>query len=228
MKIALFGHGNMGTEVERLISQSDGHQIVPPEQADVVIDFTSPEIVLENIKKVASMGKNMVIGTTGWYDNLDKVKKIVNKSGIGLIYGGNFSLGANIFFKIVAYASALFAKFGGYDVYGFEIHHRGKKDSPSGTAKKLSDIIMKNIPSKKILVNSPLQRQIEESELHFASIRGGRNPGRHEIIFDSPADEVRLSHQAHGRGGFALGAIMAAEFIKGKRGLHTFDELFAE
>src|ERR1035437_6790531 len=113
MKILLLGHGNMGTEIEKLINESGKHQIV-------VIDFTSPQIVVENIKKVAALGVNMVVGTTGWYKNLDEVRKIVTGSGIGLIYAQNFSVGANIFFQVVAHAAKLMSKFGNYDVYGFE------------------------------------------------------------------------------------------------------------
>ena len=240
MKIALIGYGNMGQEVGKAALESGKHEIVSVsyrnksdsldlagiKKADVAIEFTAPQVVLSNIEQVAKLGIPLVVGTTGWYDELPKVKKIVSSHKIGLIYGQNFSIGANIFFQVVAEASRRFHKVGGYDVYGFELHHKGKKDSPSGTAKKLADIIMKNFPSKKKLQNSPLDRQINQEELHFASLRGGRNPGLHEIIFDSPADEVRLTHQAHGRRGFALGSIMAAEFIKGKKGLHTFDEIF--
>lgn len=240
MKIALIGFGNMGREVEKVVLEDDTHEILSIsyknqndpldlagiKKADVAIDFTAPNIVLANIEQIAKLGKDIVVGTTGWYNELPHVKKLVAKYNIGLIYGQNFSIGANIFFQIVANAGSLFNKFGDYDVYGLETHHTGKKDSPSGTAKRLADIIMNQLPKKKKLVNRPLDRRITEDELHFASIRGGRNPGRHEVIFDSPADEVRLIHQAHGRRGFALGAIMAAEFIKGKKGFYSFDELF--
>lgn len=240
MKIVLVGYGNMGQELQSLIDQSGNHEVVSVSyrvstdnldregiaKADVVIDFTSPEIVVDTIKKVAGMGKNMVIGTTGWYDRIDEVRKVVRKSKIGLIYGSNFSIGANIFFQIVGYASNLFSKFGNYDVAGFEIHHTGKKDSPSGTAKKLANIIMENFPKKKILETGRLDRQISPEEFHFASLRTGRNFGFHEVIFDSVADEVKLSHNAHSRRGFAEGALLAAEFIRGKKGFYCFDEVF--
>lgn len=242
MKIALVGHGNMGKEIERLVNESGQHQIVSIsleekngkwdevgiKSADVVVDFTSPEVVLENIKRVAKLGKNMVVGTTGWYDKIDQVKKIVKAKKIGLIYAQNFSIGANVFFKIVAFAAKLFAKFGKYDVYGFEIHHTGKKDSPSGTALRIAKEILNNFPAKKVVQKDKLDRKIESHELHFASVRGGRNPGFHQVVFDSAADSITLSHQAHSRAGFGLGAILAAEFIKGKKGLHSFDEVFAE
>lgn len=242
MKIALIGFGKMGQEVGRLISESGNHQVISKsfeekggkwddegiKKADVVIDFTSPEVVVENIKKVASMGKNMVVGTTGWYDHMNEVEKIVKKSKIGLIYAHNFSVGANIFFKIVAIASKLFAKFGGYDVYGLEVHHTGKKDSPSGTALRIAKEILGNFPSKKKIQSEKLDRQIDPDELHFASVRGGRSPGFHQVVFDSQADSITLSHQAHNRVGFAQGAILAAEFIKGKKGFYNFDKVFEE
>ncbi len=242
MKIALIGYGNMGKEIEKILAETKSHEIVSVsyrkttdgldkegiKKADVVLDFTSPEIVLKNIKEVASLDKNLVIGTTGWYENLEEVKTIVKENNIGLIYGQNFSIGANIFFKIVSFSSGLLSKFGDYDVFGYEIHHKGKKDSPSGTAKKLSNLIIKNFPSKKVLQDAKLDRQIKDEELHFASIRGGRNSGSHEVIFDSEADEIKLTHSAHGRRGFAEGAIMAAEFINGKKGLYTVDDLFEQ
>ncbi len=242
MKVALIGFGKMGLEIENLIKESGTHEVVsisyrnPTDsldiegikKADVVIDFTSPEVVVNTIKEIAGSGKNMVVGTTGWYDQMDEVKSLVEKSGIGFIYAQNFSIGANIFFKIVGFASSLFAKFGDYDVAGFEIHHAGKKDSPSGTAKKLAEIIMKNFPKKKVLETGKLDRQIEPSELHFASLRAGKNPGYHEVVFDSFADEIKLAHSAHGRRGFAEGALVAAEFIKDKKGFYSFDEVFKE
>lgn len=240
MKIALFGYGNMGKEIERLINESGKHQVVSisfkrvgdymdeegVKNADVVIDFTSPEIVVENIRRVATLGKNMVIGTTGWYEHLKEVEKIVEESGIGLIYAQNFSVGANIFFQMVAHAARLMSKFGNYDVYGFEIHHTGKKDSPSGTALRIAKEILGNFPAKRTIQTEKLDRQRNPEELHFASIRGGRNPGFHQVVFDSSADTITLSHTAHNRQGFAEGAILAAEFILGKKGLFAFDEIF--
>lgn len=241
MKIALIGYGNMGQEIEKLIHDNPNYEIVSVSfdgkkkldikgirKADVAIDFTAPGIVMENIAAVSKLGINMVIGTTGWYGQINKVNKIIRKNNIGLIYGQNFSVGANIFFKIVESASLLLDKYDQYDISGIEVHHRGKKDSPSGTAKKLSEIILHNITRKKRLQTGRLDRQIVDDELHFASVRTGINPGKHSIIFDSLADEIILTHQAHGRRGFAEGAILAAEFIKNKKGLYRFDELFAK
>ncbi|MBI2621268.1 MAG: 4-hydroxy-tetrahydrodipicolinate reductase [Candidatus Levybacteria bacterium] len=241
MKIALVGFGKMGRELEDVIVQSGVHQIISIsyknrndkididglKESDVVIDFTSPEIIFSTIKTVIGLGKPMVVGTTGWYDKMPQVERIVKKNKGSLIYGQNFSIGANIFFSIISFASALIGKYEDYDVFGIETHHSGKKDSPSGTARKLAEIIIKNYPKKTTLQVEKLDRQIRAEELHFASIRGGRNFGMHEIVFDSPADEIRLSHQAWGRKGFALGAINAAEFIKGKKGFYNFNEIFA-
>lgn len=241
MDIALIGHGNMGKEIETLVRESGKHTIVSIScthadetldkegiaQADVAIDFTSPEVVMHNIREVAELGVPLVVGTTGWYDQMDDVKHLVEAKNTALVYGQNFSIGANIFFQIVAFSSQLFARFPGYDVFAQEIHHTGKKDSPSGTARKLADIILENFPAKKTLQSEKLDRQVRADELHFASVRGGRNRGRHEITFDGEADQVTLTHQAHGRRGFAQGALVAAEFIEDKKGVHSFDEIFS-
>lgn len=240
MKIALIGYGKMGQEVEKAALSSGKHTIssislrTPQDKldiggiksSDVVIDFTAPSIVIDTLKTITPLKKNIVMGTTGWYDHTDLVKKMVKDSGIGFIYGQNFSIGANIFFKIVEFASSISSKFEEYDIYGLEVHHSAKIDSPSGTAKKLSELIIKNYPSKKVLLNQSINRKIEKHELHFASLRAGSNPGFHEIVLDSPADEIKLSHSARGRMGFAKGAVLAAEFIKDKKGFFHFDELF--
>ena len=195
-------------------------------QADVVIDFSSPEAVLENIKTVSNFGKNMVIGTSGWYDSLDQVRGWVQEANVGLIYGQNFSVGTNIFFKLVAEAARMADKYGNYDVYGLEVHHKGKKDSPSGTALKISEEVMKNFPSKKRLETGRVDGAIEPEVMHFASVRGGRNPGMHQVVFDSEGDQITLEIASHNRKTYAAGALMAAEFIKNKKGMYSFDQLF--
>jgi 4-hydroxy-tetrahydrodipicolinate reductase len=238
MKIALIGYGNMGQEIEEVVESGNKHQITSisseskgwdetgVKNADIVIDFSAPEVALENIQKVLALGKNMVVGTSGWYDKVAEVEDLVNKAGTGLIYGQNFAIGTNIFFKLVEQASKLFSKYGNYDVYGVEAHHSGKKDSPSGTAFKIAEVIMENFPSKTKLETGRLDRKVGPEELHFASIRGGRNPGMHEVIFDSQADSITLAVQNHSRRGYAEGAVMAAEYILGKQGVYSFDKLF--
>ena len=242
IKIALIGFGKMGQEIDRLCHESENFEIVSISfknkdedldvrgiaQADIAIDFTSRAVVVKNIERVAKLGINLVIGTTGWYDKLEAVKKAVNAHKVGLVYGSNFSIGANIFLKMAAFSSKLFAKFPDYDVYGLEIHHGGKSDSPSGTALKIAKEILENFPSKKSVLTEKLDRQIGSSELHFASVRGGRNPGFHQIVFDSSADGITLSHQAYSRVGFAKGALLAAEFIKNKKGVYSFEDVLAK
>jgi len=218
MKIALIGYGKMGREVEALCKGSSRFEVVSIslrdkknkldtegiKKADVAIDFTAKDVVLKNIEAVAKLGKNIVVGTTGWQKDFNKVEKIVKKYKIGLIYGSNFSIGANIFFKMAEFSAKLFSKFPEYDKYGLEIHHKAKLDSPSGTALKIASKI---------------------KGLSFTSIRSGRNPGFHEVVFDSLADGVTVSHQAYNRTGFAKGALLAAEFIKNKKGVYSFEEI---
>lgn len=220
IKIALVGYGKMGQEIDILCRNSKIFEVVSISyknktdnldvqgiaHADLVIDFTSKDILIKNIEIIAKLGKNIVVGTTGWYDDLEKVKKIVTKNKIGLIYGANFSIGANIFFKIAEYSGKLFSKFPEYDVYGLEVHHKAKLDSPSGTALKIASKV---------------------KGLGFTSVRAGRNPGFHEVFFDSDADGISLSHQAYNRAGFAKGSLVAAEFIKNKKGVFSFEDLFA-
>ncbi|OGI62968.1 hypothetical protein A2818_00270 [Candidatus Nomurabacteria bacterium RIFCSPHIGHO2_01_FULL_40_12] len=225
MKIALIGYGKMGREIDALCRESKNFEVVSISfknkdknknkgldlkgivKADVAIDFTSKDAVLKNIRKVAKLGVNLVIGTTGWYDDIKEVEALVRKYKIGLIYSPNFSIGANIFFKMTAFSSKLFGKFSDYDVYGLEIHHKMKLDSPSGTALKIASKI---------------------NGLNFTSIRAGRNPGFHQVVFDSNADGITLSHQAYNRTGFGKGALLAASFIKNKKGVHSFEDMFKE
>lgn len=242
MKIALIGYGNMGQEIERVVQQGGKHTVVSVthktgrepldiegiKRADVVIDFTSPEVVIDTIQAVAKLGKNLVIGTSGWYGNIKDVKRLVKKNNSGLIYAQNFSVGVNVFFQTLSYAAKMFNKFPQYDVFGYEVHHGGKKDSPSSTAKKVADIVLGQIARKKTPQFDRVNRKIESGELHFASIRGGKNFGMHEIVFDSDADEITLRVQARTRRGYGEGAIMAAEFIKGKKGFFAFEDLFAK
>ena len=218
IKIALIGYGKMGQEIEKLCNESDVFEVVSISyknmndeldvkgitKADVAIDFTSKDVVIKNIEKVAKLGKNLIVGTTGWHGELDKVKKIIEKNKVGLVYSPNFSIGANIFFKIVEFSAKLFSKFPDYDVYGLEIHHKAKLDSPSGTALKIGS----KIPG-----------------LSFTSIRAGRNPGYHEVVFDNNADAITMSHQAHNRSGFAKGALVAVEFINNKKGVYLFEDI---
>lgn len=193
--------------------------------AEVCIEFTTPQAAIENIKKIAECGKNIVVGTTGWYNQMEEVRKIVDKNKIGLIWSGNFSIGVNAFFRIVENAAKIFNNLNDYDVLAYELHHNQKADSPSGTAKMLGDIILKSMPRKTKAVTEKLDRKIEGNEFHLASVRGGSIPGIHEVMFDSKEDSIELKHTARNREGFASGAVIAAEFIKGKKGMYNIDDL---
>ena len=237
LKIALIGYGQMGNLIEQLASQNDceivsiidptlGNEITTQTvaDADVCIEFSTPDAAFENIVKLIELNKNIVTGTTGWYDNLDKVKLMVEKKGTGFIYGSNFSVGMNLFFSIIESAAKLMNKAEDYDLFGLEMHHNKKKDSPSGTAKVLSEIILQNIDRKTKVQYDKLDRKIEQDELHFTSVRSGDIPGTHSISFDSEVDTIELKHTARNRNGLALGAIKAAKWINNKTGFYNFTD----
>lgn len=239
MKIALIGYGKMGKMVEHA-AESMGHSIVAkidPQQkektitqdsignADVCIDFTHPTCALENIKQVAALGKNIVMGTTGWYDYMNEVKNIVEQTKIGFLFAPNFSLGVALFQEIVSKAASLIAPFEAYDVGGYEIHHRQKADSPSGTAKAIIERLLAEVPRKKEVIYELNENGITSEQLHFSSLRVGSIPGTHNVTFDSPADTITLTHTARNREGFATGSIRAAEWLQGKKGFFTFNNM---
>ncbi len=247
MKIALIGYGKMGKELEKAARQRglEVAAIIDPavseggifhrqindsslKNAEVAIDFTTPHSAIENLGKVAALKKNMVMATTGWYDRINEAKKIVDETGIGFIYSSNFSIGVNAYFRIVEEAAKLFDKVESYDVYGYELHHNQKADSPSGTARSVAEILSKNIRRKDKIQYDKVDRKIEPSELHFASIRAGWIPGTHVAGFDSEADTIEIKHVARNRGGFASGALMAAEWISGKKGFFTINDFMKD
>ena len=244
MNIALIGYGQMGIIIEGLLKRR-GHTVITVdpyiEAADqkeiseevlsnvkVCIDFSHPESVVDNMKKLLALGKNVVVGTTGWYDQIDEIRTLVEESGTGFIYASNFSVGVNIFFQIVSRAAKIIDKFEHYDVAGVEFHHNKKQDSPSGTALTLAHILKNSLERKESIVFDSLNRQIKSSELHFSSVRCGALPGTHEIILDSEEDSISLKHTARNRNGFALGAVTAAEWIEGKTGFFTIDDLMKD
>ena len=237
LKIALIGYGQMGKLIEQLAPQNGceivaiidpllGNEITAETvaDADVCIEFSTPDTAFSNIKKLIELGKNVVTGTTGWFDELDKIKLMAEKKGTGFIYGSNFSIGMNLFFSIIESATKLMNKVEDYDLYGLEMHHKKKKDSPSGTAKVLSDIILKNIDRKTKSQYEKFDRKIENNEFHFCSVRSGNIPGTHSISFDSEADTIELKHTARNRNGLAVGAIKAAKWINNKTGFYNFTE----
>jgi len=245
MKICLVGYGKMGKMIEEIAIERK-HEIVsiidPKEEkanfkeiskeavedADVCIDFTHPSVAIKNIEALSILGKKIVVGTTGWYDEIPKVKEIVEKNQNGLIYASNFSIGMNILFKVTEFSAKLFDKFSDYDAGGIEYHHNKKADSPSGTAKTLAEILRDNIKRKTKINYDKIDRQIESNELHFASLRIGSVPGTHKIVFDSKADTIEIGHTARSREGFALGAVIASEWINNKNGFYSIEDLMNE
>ena len=238
LKIALVGYGKMGRMVHDLArtmpfevvaiidpSQPDCSAAITQESlkdAEVCIEFSHPACVLENIRQICSAGRNLVVGTTGWNDKMDEVKAWVAKSGVGMVYGSNLSIGMNVFYEIVAKAAEEFSRYAEYDPFGLELHHRQKADSPSGTAKELAGIILENSSTKTSTFYEKSEGKINPEQLHFASVRAGFIPGTHTVGFDSEADTIELTHRARSRVGFALGALKAAAWIADKKGFYSF------
>ncbi|MCX7909524.1 MAG: 4-hydroxy-tetrahydrodipicolinate reductase [Ignavibacteria bacterium] len=231
-KIALIGYGKMGKEIESLAKArnfiiTDIFDIDFPIDTtkeysfEVAIDFTTPESVVDNIKKVATLGKNIVVGTTGWYDKIEEVKKIVEYYQIGLIFSPNFSIGIHIILKLIDEASKILNEINNYDILVEETHHRHKKDSPSGTALKIAEHILHNFKAKERIVTDP--RDIDSKSIQIASLRLGEVFGIHRVILDSEFDTLEISHTAKNRKGFAIGALLAAEFIHRKKGFYEFN-----
>lgn len=182
--------------------------------ADAAVEFTVPGAVLANVEAAGRLGVPIVVGTTGWLGEMEHVRAAVERHNIGLVWSPNFSVGVNVFFRVVREAARLFEKEAEYGAWAWEIHHRTKKDSPSGTLLKLVEEMK----------NAGYTRPIDTS-----ANRAGTHPGTHEIGFDSLADTITLRHTARSREGFARGALKAAQWIPGKRGLFNFEEvLFQE
>ena len=243
MRIGIAGFGRMGKMIHRkalekgyvvpvvidpdsedpLVTSNQCASIAAP--LDVIIDFTHPEAVIKNIECYGELKIPAVIGTTGWYDQMDHVAEVVERSGIGLIWSGNFSLGVNLFFTIVENAAEIISRFEQYDAAIHEYHHRHKADSPSGTAEMLGEIIINKLVNKDKIVNALGESKIKENELHVSSTRVGSIPGTHQVVFDSDIDTITLEHRARNREGFAEGALLAAEWICGRRGLYNINDM---
>ncbi|MBN2830574.1 MAG: 4-hydroxy-tetrahydrodipicolinate reductase [Candidatus Cloacimonetes bacterium] len=244
LRIALIGFGKMGQTLS-LLAPHFGMEIVAKidpfvdgcareiseenlNNCDVCIEYTTPQTVIENCRKIAALGKQIVIGTTGLDSHLSELKGIAEKYKIGIVYSANYSIGMNVFFKLLEHAAKLFSPLEGYDVSGLEIHHRQKLDSPSGTAKKITQLLIDNLQTKTKEQYDKVDGRIAKDELHFASIRSGANMGEHTVYFDSDADVITLSHSIRNRNGLAEGTLRAAEWIGTKKGLFNFQELFEE
>jgi 4-hydroxy-tetrahydrodipicolinate reductase len=228
MKIALIGYGAMGKLIETL-AENKNHEIAividessanlsenelaeKLKNIDAAIDFSTAEAVRKNVEACLIAGVPLVEGTTGWNVEEENIKNLVEEKNGAFVFGANFSIGVNLFYKITDYASELFSKFEDYEAFIEEQHHSRKKDAPSGTALKLKEIVVKNI----------------EKDFSVSSTRAGNIPGTHRVGFDGNADQILLEHFARSREGFASGAILAAEWIVGKKGFYEFMEVMDE
>ena len=180
---------------------------------DIAVEFTTPDSGPDNLRRLASLGINTVCGTTGWLEHLPAVHGSILSAGTGLVHSANFSVGLNVFLQTVASAAAFFAKYPEYEAWGWEIHHTAKKDAPSGTLKKLAE---------------EMRASGYDRALTLTANRAGAHPGTHEIGFDSAADTITLRHTARSREGFARGALRAARWIAGKKGVFEFREILGE
>jgi len=243
MKIGLLGFGKMGKRIAE-IAISRGHEIsviIDPHSegatarvfdntsdADVFIDFSAPDSVLEHIETAIEFRKNIIVGTTGWTEHLPEIQKKVEQSKIGFLWSSNFSPAVQMFFLLAQKAAQVAEHFPECDIAGWEAHHRHKLDAPSGTALTLGEILLSEISRKKnLLLNRPTEK-INPEDLHLATIRVGEIPGTHAVLFDFPDETIEIKSTSRSRGGFALGAVMAAEFLQGKSGFYDFRDVFSE
>ncbi len=235
MKIALLGYGKMGREIEK-IAVGRQHEMVLRidvdnlmefttenlQKADVAIDFSTPASAVANIMKCFEAGVPIVCGTTGWIDKLEEIKQECTKSNGTFFYASNFSIGVNIFFAVNRYLASLMTKVQGYEPILKEIHHIHKLDEPSGTAITLANELIEKYPRKK---GWELNTEGDEGKLGITAVREGEVPGTHIINWDSEVDRIEITHEAKSRKGFAIGAVLAAEFIKDKKGVFSMNDV---
>ncbi|SEH70091.1 dihydrodipicolinate reductase [Paenimyroides aquimaris] len=229
MKIALLGYGKMGKEIEK-IALERGHEIVLKkteendfnglENADVAIDFSIPTAATENISTCFNYNIPVVSGTTGWLEQYDEMVVLCNEKNGAFLYGSNFSVGVNLFFELNAYLAKLMANIKEYNVSMEEIHHTQKLDAPSGTAISLADGIIAATDYTNWTLENP-----SENQIHIDAKRIEDVPGTHSVFYKSAVDEIEIKHTAFSRQGFALGAVVAAEWIKGKKGIFSMKDV---
>ncbi|WP_443940002.1 4-hydroxy-tetrahydrodipicolinate reductase [Pedobacter sp. MW01-1-1] len=243
MKIALLGYGKMGQIIEKF-ALDRGHEIVLKisidnvsdltvenlKSADVAIDFSTPDSVLSNIDSCFEAGVPVVVGTTGWYGKLQEVKNNCVNSNNALLYGSNFSIGVNLFFKLNQTLAKLMNNYPAYEVQVEEIHHTQKLDAPSGTAITIAEGILENLDRKGEWLNEVVGTDVElfpkAEQLLIESHRIENIPGTHTVIYSSEVDEIEIKHTAHNRAGFALGAVVAAEWLQNKKGFYSITDIF--
>lgn len=229
MKIALLGYGKMGKVIER-IALERGHEIVLMKDqhtsfdglknADVAIDFSVPVSAVANISECLNNGIPVISGTTGWLVDYPKMVELCNAKNGSFIYGSNFSLGVNVFFELNEYLAKMMSNLKQYNVSMEEIHHTQKLDAPSGTAITLAEGVIKNTNYANWTLETPIS-----NEIHIEAKRIENVPGTHSIFYDSEVDQIEIKHTAHSREGFALGAVIAAEWLIGKKGVFTMKDV---
>lgn len=238
MKIALTGTGQMGDAVASM-ADGRGHEVVATfnskrplleagpsavADAEAVIDFSLPHLAVEHIRRYAEWQVPAVIGTTGWYDNLDEAREIVESSSGTLLYAPNFSLGVAVLSRAVRSVLPLLDRLDHFDAYVHETHHTKKKDSPSGTGLMLAEAIVSGLRRKNCIETETVHGLIDTDTLHVSSTRAGSVFGRHVVGFDSEVDELMFEHRAKSRRGFALGAVRAAEWLIQQKGFYSLDD----
>ena len=229
MKIALLGYGKMGKVIER-IALERGHEVVLKKDqdtsfdglknADVAIDFSVPDSAVANISECLNNGIPVISGTTGWLVDYPRMVELCNAKNGSFIYGSNFSLGVNVFFELNEYLAKMMANLKQYNVSMEEIHHTQKLDAPSGTAITLAEGVIKNTNYANWTLETPIS-----NEIHIDAKRIENVPGTHSIFYDSEVDQIEIKHTAHSREGFALGAVVAAEWLIGKKGVFTMKDV---
>lgn len=229
MKIALLGYGKMGKVIER-IALERGHEIVLKKDefntfeglstADVAIDFSAPNVAVNNITTAINTGIPVVSGTTGWLEEYHTIEKLCIEKNAAFLYGSNFSLGVNLFFELNDYLAKMMAKFKEYKVSMEEIHHTQKLDKPSGTAISLANAIINHTDKNNWAIENP-----KEDDVFIDVKRIDEVPGTHSVFYNSEVDFIEIKHVAHNRDGFALGAVVAAEWIVGKKGVFSMKDV---
>ncbi len=234
MKIAIIGYGKMGHEIEA-IARDRGHDIPliidienrsdlsssKMKDIDVAVEFSSPDAAYDNIIACIGAGVPVVSGTTGWLEHWDEVEKLCRENNSGLFYASNFSIGVNILFALNKKLASIMKKFPAYEVSMEEVHHVHKKDAPSGTAITLANQIVEEIPSK----DGWSLNSSDPTKVYIESRREGEVPGYHAVSYNSDEDSLTISHDAKSRKGFATGAVLAAEYMAGKTGIHSMNDM---
>lgn len=242
MRIALVGTGRTGSAVDEVAGRSDHHAVTARFDsdrpllesssvedlggADVVVDFSLPDLAVSHIERYAEWGVPAVVGTTGWYERIDRVRAVVDDGGTGLLYAPNFSIGVALLRRALRAVTPLLDRLEAYDGFVQETHHTGKVDSPSGTALSIADELVDRLERKSRVEVETQHEKIDPEALHVTSTRAGEVVGEHRITFDSSFDVFSLEHRAKSREGFAHGALRAAEWIRDRHGLYTLDDMF--